>query len=35
MISNFKALYGKVGYVKLLNYKLTKEYNNKKVILWR
>ena len=35
MINNFKTLYGKVGYVKLLNYKLTKEYNNKKVILWR
>ena len=35
MISNFKTLYGKVGYMKLLNYKLTKEYNDKKVILWK
>ena len=35
MISNFKTLYGKVGYMKLLNYKLVKEYNNKKTNLWR
>ena len=35
MISNFKTLYGKVGYMKLLNYKLTKEYNDKKIILWK
>ena len=35
MINNFKTLYGKVGYIKLLNYKLTKEYNDKKVILWK
>ena len=33
MINNFKTLYGKVGYTKLLNYKLTKEYNNKKINL--
>lgn len=35
MISNFKNLYGRVGYVKLLNYKLVKEYNDKKTNLWR
>ena len=35
MINNFKNLYKKVGYMKLLNYKLTKEYNNKKVNLWK
>ena len=35
MINYFKTLYGKVGYVKLLNYKLTKEYNDKKVNLWK
>ena len=35
MINNFKILYEKVGYMKLLNYKLTKEYNDKKVILWK
>ena len=35
MISNFKNLYRRVGYVKLLNYKLTKEYNDKKVNLWK
>ena len=35
MISNFKNLYEKVGYMKLLNYKLVKEYNNKKTNLWR
>ena len=34
MISNFKTLYGKVGYMKLLNYKLVKEYNSKKTKLW-
>ena len=33
MINNFKTLYGKGGYTKLLNYKLTKEYNNKKINL--
>ena len=35
MINNFKILYEKVGYMKLLNYKLTKEYNNKKIGLWK
>ena len=35
MISNFKNLYRRVGYVKLLNYKLVKEYNDKKTNLWR
>ena len=35
MINNFKNLYKKVGYMKHLNYKLTKEYNNKKVNLWK
>ena len=35
MINNFKILYEKVGYMKLLNYKLIKEYNNKKINLWK
>ena len=35
MINNFKTLYKKVGYMKLLNYKLIKEYNNKKINLWK
>ena len=35
MINNFKIVYEKVGYMKLLNYKLTKEYNNKKIGLWK
>ena len=35
MINNFKNLYKKVGYMKLLNYKLIKEYNNKKINLWK
>ena len=35
MINNFKTLYKKVGYMKLLNYKLIKEYNNKKNSLWK
>ena len=35
MINNFKILYEKVGYMKLLNYKLNKEYNNKKDSLWK
>ena len=35
MIKNFKILYKKVGYIKLLNYKLTKEYNDKKVMIWK
>ena len=35
MVKNFKKLYGKVGYMKLLNYKLIKEYNNKKNSLWK
>ena len=35
MINNFKILYKKVGYMKLLNYKLIKEYNNKKINLWK
>ena len=33
MIKNFIALYKKVGYMKLLIYKLHKEYNNKKTSL--
>ena len=33
MIKNFIALYKKVGYMKLLIYKLHKEYNNKKISL--
>ena len=33
MINNFKTLYKKVGYMKLLNYKLIKEYNYKKINL--
>ena len=35
MINNFKILYKKVGYMKLLNYKLNKEYKNKKDSLWK
>ena len=35
MINNFKTLYKKVGYSNLLNYKLIKEYNNKKINLWK
>ena len=35
MINNFKTLYKKVGYMKLLNYKLIKEYNSKKINLWK
>tara|TARA_R100000988_G_C3918209_1_gene125439 strand:+ start:340 stop:540 length:201 start_codon:yes stop_codon:yes gene_type:complete len=33
MVKNFIALYKKVGYTKLLIYKLHKEYNNKKISL--
>ena len=35
MINNFKILYEKVGYMKLLNYKLIKEHNKKKISLWK
>ena len=35
MIRNFEILYGKIGFVKFLNYRLVKEYNNKKVNLWK
>ena len=35
MINNFKVLYKNVGYMKLLNYKLVKEYNNKKISIWK
>ena len=35
MINNFKYFFKKVGYTKFLIYKLTKEYNNKKISLWK
>jgi hypothetical protein len=35
MVKNFKNLYNKVGYTKILNYKLIKEYNDKKIKLWK
>jgi hypothetical protein len=35
MVKNFKNLYDKVGYTKILNYKLIKEYNDKKIKLWK
>ena len=35
MVKNFKNLHNKVGYTKILNYKLIKEYNDKKIKLWK